>query len=134
VTRPILFYDGGCGLCHLSVRVLLAFDRAGALLFAPLQGEAFRELVPEAGRAALPDSLVLRTADGRLLMRSAAVLEGLRLVGGPARWLAAMARVVPAPLADHLYDGVARVRRRLVRPPADVCPAVSAALRSRFLP
>ena len=133
-THAVLFYDAGCGLCHLSVRVLLALDPAGALCFAPLGGGTFRGLVPEAERAALPDSLVLRTADGRLLVRSAAVLESLRLAGGPARWLAAAARVVPLPLADRLYDGVARVRRRLVRPPAGVCPAVPPGLRARFLP
>jgi len=134
LTRAVLFYDGGCGLCHLSVRALLALDRAGALRFAPLGGETFLELVPEAERAALPDSLVLRTADGRLRVRSAAVLESLRLVGGPARGLAATARVVPRPLADRLYDGVACLRRRLAGPPAGVCPAVRAALRARFLP
>jgi predicted DCC family thiol-disulfide oxidoreductase YuxK len=133
-TRAVLFYDGGCGLCHLSVRALLALDRRGRLLFAPLEGGTFRELVPEAERAARPDSLVLRTADGRLLVRSAAVLESLRLLGGPARWLAAAARVVPRPLADRLYDRVARARRRLFRPPSAACPAVAPALRARFLP
>lgn len=133
-TRAVLFYDGGCGLCHLSVRALLALDRRGALAFAPLGGATFRELVPEAERAALPDSLVLRTADGRVLVRSAAVLESLQLVGGPARGLAAAARVVPRRLADRLYDRVARVRRRLFRPPAGGCPVVEPARRSRFLP
>jgi predicted DCC family thiol-disulfide oxidoreductase YuxK len=133
-TRVVLFYDGGCGLCHLSVRALLAFDRRGALAFAPLEGGTFRELVPEAERAALPDSLVLRTADGRLQVRSAAVLESLALLGGPARWLAAAARVLPRPLADRLYDAVARVRRRLFPSPAGACPVVGPAQRSRFLP
>jgi predicted DCC family thiol-disulfide oxidoreductase YuxK len=133
-TRAVLFYDGGCGLCHRSVRALLALDRAGALRFAPLGGETLRELVPEVERAALPDSLVLRTADGRLLVRTAAVVESLRLLGGPAGSLAAMARVVPRPLADRLYDLVARVRRRLIRPPAGACPAVGPVLRARFLP
>jgi predicted DCC family thiol-disulfide oxidoreductase YuxK len=133
-TPAVLFYDGGCGLCHLSVRALLALDRRGVLCFAPLEGETFRELVPEVERGALPDSLVLRTADGHLLVRSAAVLESLRLVGGPARGLAAAARVVPRPLADRLYDLVARARRRLFRPPASACPDVPPALRGRFLP
>jgi predicted DCC family thiol-disulfide oxidoreductase YuxK len=133
-TRAVLFYDGGCGLCHLSVRALLALDRRATLAFAPLGGETFRALVPEAGRAALPDSLVLRTPDGRLLVRSAAVLESLRVAGGPARGLAAAARVVPLPLADRLYDLVARARRRLFRPTAGDCPVVPPRLRARFLP
>jgi predicted DCC family thiol-disulfide oxidoreductase YuxK len=109
-------------------------DRTGALRFAPLGGPTFGERVPEAARAALPDSLVLRTADGRLLVRSAAVLEGLRLLGGFGKVLAGMARVVPTPLADRLYAGVARVRSRLFPPPADACPRVPPGLRERFLP
>ena len=102
--------------------------------FAPLGGKTFRELVPEAERAALPDSLVLRAADGRLRVRSAAVLESLRLVGGPAKGLATIARVVPRSLADRLYDGVARVRSRLFAAPRDACPFVAPRLRERFLP
>ena len=51
---------------------------------------------------ALPDSLVLRTTDGRLLVRSAAVLESLRLAGGLARGLAAIAGLCPpgSPIAS----------------------------------
>jgi predicted DCC family thiol-disulfide oxidoreductase YuxK len=116
------------------VRLLLALDRKGALRFAPLGGELFRRLVPEAERAELPDSLVLLTVDGLLRVRSAAVLGGLRLAGGPARALAAVLEVVPRPLADRLYAGVAKVRRHLLAPPRDACPPVRPGLRERFLP
>jgi predicted DCC family thiol-disulfide oxidoreductase YuxK len=109
-------------------------DRTGALRFAPLGGPTFGERVPEAARATLPDSLVLRAADGRLLVRSAAVLESLRLLGGLGKVLAGMARVVPTPLADRLYAAVARVRSRLFPPPADACPRVPPGLQERFLP
>jgi predicted DCC family thiol-disulfide oxidoreductase YuxK len=90
--------------------------------------------VGEAERAGLPDSLVLRTAEGLLLVRSAAGLESLRRVGGPGMGLAAIAGLVPTRLADRLYDAVARARSRLVEAPADACPAVPVALRGRFLP
>ena len=89
--------------------------------------------MPEGERAALPDSLVLRNADGRLLVRSAAVLESLRGVGGPGKSLAAIAGLVPTRLADRLYDAVARARSRIFEAPDDACPAVPAALRKRFL-
>lgn len=90
--------------------------------------------MPDKERGALPDSLVLRTADGRVRVRSKAVLESVRQVGGPWVIAAALGALVPRPLADRLYDGVARVRRRLLRPPTGVCPAVPARLRGRFLP
>lgn len=84
-------------------------------------------------RRTLPDSLVLRTADGRLLVRSAAVLESLRQAGGPARGLAAIAGTVPSGLADRLYDFVTRVRGRWFAAPTTTCP-VGGADRSRILP
>jgi predicted DCC family thiol-disulfide oxidoreductase YuxK len=104
------------------------------LSFAPLGGETFLEGVPGHVRATLPDSLVLLTADGRLRVRSAAVVEGLRLAGGAARTLAAVLRRVPTPLADGAYNLVARVRRALFRPPGSACPVVAPSRRARFLP
>jgi predicted DCC family thiol-disulfide oxidoreductase YuxK len=104
------------------------------LRFAPLGGETFRSLVPERERGALPDSLVLRAPDGRLQVRSRAVLGSLRLAGGPWLAVAAALGLVPRPLADRLYDGVARLRHRLFRRPADACPAVPPRLRARLLP
>jgi predicted DCC family thiol-disulfide oxidoreductase YuxK len=131
---PVVFYDGGCGLCHAAVRLLLRLDRHGRLRFAPLGGETFAALVPEPARRALPDSLVLREADGRLTVRSAAALDALRVTGGIGAALAALARVVPRALADGVYDGVARTRRRLFAPPPEACPRVPPRLRERFLP
>lgn len=121
-------------MCHLSVRLLLRLDRAGTLRFAPLGGETFLAAVPGSDRAALPDSLVLHAADGRLLVRSAAVVEALRLAGGVSRALAAVLRVLPVPLADGVYDLVALARRRLFRKPGSACPVVPAAERARLLP
>jgi predicted DCC family thiol-disulfide oxidoreductase YuxK len=133
--QEILFYDGGCGLCHRAVRFVLAFDRDGrAFRFAPLGGATFLERVPEAERSGLPDSLVLRTEEGALLTRSAAVLHVLRRLGGFFRLLAALGGIVPGVLRDALYDFVARVRFRLFARPDDVCPLVPRDQRARFLP
>jgi predicted DCC family thiol-disulfide oxidoreductase YuxK len=131
----LLFYDGGCGLCHRAVRFLLAVDREGrAFRFAPLGGATFEEQVPEGERAGLPDSLVLRTEEGSLLTRSAAVLHMLRRLGGFWRFLAVLGGIVPRFLRDTLYDFVARVRFRLFARPDDWCPVVPKEQRARFLP
>jgi predicted DCC family thiol-disulfide oxidoreductase YuxK len=90
--------------------------------------------VGDAPRRTLPDSLVLRTADGRLLVKSAAVLESLRRARGVARGLAAIAGLVPSGLADRLYDVVARRRGRWFAEPSSTCPVVGRADRSRLLP
>jgi predicted DCC family thiol-disulfide oxidoreductase YuxK len=128
-----LFYDGHCGLCHRAVRFVLAEDASGgAFRFAPLGGETFAGLVPAARRAALPDSLVVGAADGALLVRARAVLHIGQRLGGWWRVLATVAGMVPAPVLDRLYDGVARVRHRVFAAPVAACPLVPASLAARF--
>jgi predicted DCC family thiol-disulfide oxidoreductase YuxK len=128
-----LFYDGHCGLCHRFVRFVLFEDRSGsAFRFAPLQGDEFQAVVPPAERGALPDSLVVRTIEGRLLTRSTAVIHLLGRLGGVWRLLGGALVVVPRGLRDAVYDGVAHIRYRLFGRPADVCPLVPADVRARF--
>ncbi len=129
----LVFYDGACGFCHASVRFLLREDVDGrAFRFAPLQGALFARSVGEAERAHLPDSIVLRAADGSLRVRSAALLESGAALGGLWRPLAALARLVPRALRDAVYDGVARVRGRFFRKPAGLCPLLPPQWMKRF--
>jgi predicted DCC family thiol-disulfide oxidoreductase YuxK len=131
--KATVFYDGHCGLCHGFVRFLVAEDRAGqGLEFSPLEGKLFTSAVPEARRAGFPDSLVVRTDGGHLLLRSAAVRHVLARLGGMWRLVAALAALVPQNLLDACYDGIARVRRNLFRAPAESCPLVPPDLRERF--
>lgn len=130
----LLFYDGTCGLCHRWVVFVLQRDRDGsAFRFSPIGGVAWSEAIEPPLREALPDSLVLRTADGRTLLRSGAVLHIAERLGGGWRMLARLAGLLPRWLLDLGYDGVARVRKRLFRPPMGSCPIVPEALRGRFL-
>jgi predicted DCC family thiol-disulfide oxidoreductase YuxK len=129
----VVYYDGACGFCHANVRLLLREDRDGtAFRFAPLQGARFAREVPAAARAGLPDSIVLRTDDGRLLTKSAALLEIGDALGGLWRLLAALGRWIPRPLRDAAYDAVARVRGRLFRKPDGLCPRLPPGWASRF--
>jgi predicted DCC family thiol-disulfide oxidoreductase YuxK len=131
--RYIVFYDGGCGLCHAGVRFLARRDRDGVFAFAPLDGETFTRLV---GRSPdpRPESFVLRTPDGRLLYRSAAAFRALGRLRGPWPAVARIAGALPRRLTDFGYDLVARMRSRLFARPTGVCPVLPPELRDRFLP
>jgi predicted DCC family thiol-disulfide oxidoreductase YuxK len=134
-TPEMLFYDGHCGFCHRAVKFALKHDKTGkAFRFAPLQGETFSALVPASERPTLPDSVIVRTAEGVLLVRSAAFIHILRRLGGGWRALAAILAVVPRALRDAAYDFVARVRYRIFGRRDDVCPIVPVELRKRFDP
>jgi len=129
----MMFYDGHCGLCHRAVRFVLAEDREGKLFrFAPLQGETFQRLVALEQRKTLPDSVVVMTTDGRLLVRSEAFLHILRRLGGAWKVLAMVLGVAPRGWCDLVYDFVARVRFRVFGRREDLCPVMPPELRARF--
>jgi len=130
-----LFYDGHCGLCHRAVKFVLRHDRGGtAFRFAPLQGRTFQDALPLEQRAGLPDSMVLRTVDGKLLVRSDAWLRILARLGRGWRILGGVLRVIPRPVRDCSYDLVAAIRFRVFGRREELCPVVPAELRERFDP
>ncbi len=130
-----LFYDGRCGLCHRSVQFVLKHDREGKCFrFAPLQGETFQDKVPEDQRVRLPDSMVLLTRDGGLLLRSDALIHILRRLGGGWSFGAALLAAIPRAVRDFFYNWIARIRYRLFGRRDDLCPLVPADLRARFDP
>ncbi len=132
---PRLFYDGHCALCHRAVRLVLQRDRRRPpVLISPIGGEAYSRLVPDHSRESLPDSVVVLTPDGGLLVRSQAALYLMRRLSGAWRILAALGALVPRRLGDRLYDAVARRRRRWFGTTDEVCPALPPALRGRFEP
>lgn len=136
-----LYYDGDCGFCHNSVRLILAEEVATPpalrLRFAPLAGETFAQEMAahsEIDPEALPDSIVLVLEDGRLLTRASAALEIAARLGGFWRAIAALGRRLPLGPLDRLYDTVARVRKRIFATPSDACPILPPDLRARFDP
>jgi len=135
-TNPeLLFYDGHCGLCHRAVKFVLKHDRSGnAFRFAPLQGSTFQSRVFPEQRAALPDSIVVLTDAGSLLVRSDAFVHILRRLGAGWSLLSGLVDVIPRPLRDLAYDFIARVRYRVFGRRDDLCPVVPPNLRARFDP
>lgn len=122
-----LLYDGTCALCHGVVRLVLAEDARGECFhFAPLT------VLPESERRMLPDSFVVRTADGRTLLRSEAVLHVMRRLGGWWRLAAEIGRFIPRPLRDFAYSCVAATRKRIFGTKAEACPLMPRHLRARF--
>jgi predicted DCC family thiol-disulfide oxidoreductase YuxK len=140
----LVLYDGVCGLCNRTVRLLLRIDRRRVLAFAPLQGQTAAQLAARHGfpiAAAGEDSLALRSIvyvrsfglkHERAHLKSDAVLRILGDVGG-AWSLLAVFRVVPRLLRDPLYDWVARHRYRWFGR-YDSCPLPPPDQRARFLP
>jgi predicted DCC family thiol-disulfide oxidoreductase YuxK len=131
----LLFYDGHCALCHDAVKFVLKHDRSGdAFRFAPLQGSAFQSRIAPEQRASLPDSIIVLTNEGTILVRSDAFLHVLRRLGGIWRFWESFLAVIPRPLRDLGYDFIARIRYRVFGTRDDLCPVIPPELRTRFDP
>jgi predicted DCC family thiol-disulfide oxidoreductase YuxK len=131
--REVVFYDGHCGLCQSWIQLLLEEDRReGAFVFAPLGGKTFHELLSPEVRSGLPDSIVVLSSDGRVLVKSVAILRLAERMGGGWRILALLGNLIPRAIADAAYDGVARVRRVLPLG-IPVCRRVPGQFRARLL-
>ncbi len=109
-----MFFDGECGFCQKSVRFVYEYDERGLIEFAPLQGHFATELglqrYAEKGGGSL---VVLREQDGEVFMKSDALVELGKALGGVFYILAMMLSGLPPRFRNGAYDLVARNRYRL---------------------
>lgn len=128
--RPVVLFDGVCGLCNRFVDWLIRHDDTGVLSFAPLQGPHGEKLVPAGDSDDRLDSVVLMDY-GKTYRRSSAALRAIALLGWP--WnLVKLFLIVPRPIRDAVYRFVAANRYRWFGK-REACRVLSAAERSRFL-
>lgn len=118
--RPVMLYDGACGLCARGVQFILRHERAPTLRFAALDSDFARAVFARPGAPALPaDTFALVTSDG-IHFRSEAALRCAAHLRAPWRWLRIF-RWVPRRLRDALYDAVATRRLRFFGKAGDAC-------------
>lgn len=130
-THPVLFFDGVCGLCDVTVQWLLLRDAAGVLRFAPLQGETAARVLPPADAQDLR-SVVLVDEQG-VHRRSRAAIRTLRHLGGRYRTYARLLWLVPGPVREVLYKLISKTRYRLWGK-KDLCRLPKPGESDRFLP
>jgi predicted DCC family thiol-disulfide oxidoreductase YuxK len=132
-TKPILFYDGDCGLCHRFVVFILKHEVEAVVQFAPLQGDTFRANFSKAEVIEFPDSLILLTESNELLTLSDAAVYAMKTLSPGWRRLGKVMGVFPKPLRDFGYRCIAAIRKKIFKKPDGVCPLVAPELRERFL-
>jgi predicted DCC family thiol-disulfide oxidoreductase YuxK len=129
--HPVVFFDGDCTICNASVDFLLKHDKRNEFLFAPLQGETARALLPPLPTNSDDWSMMLVDERGTY-DRSDAALRVVARLGGP--WaLAGLALHLPRWLRDSAYRLIARNRYRVFGH-HDTCRVPTEAERARFLP
>jgi predicted DCC family thiol-disulfide oxidoreductase YuxK len=133
VSRPVVYYDGLCGLCDGFVRFVVARDPEARFRFAPLQGETARARL---GGSLTQDTLrtVVLEEDpaAPVRVKSDAALAIVAGLGGGWK-LVPVLRIVPRPIRDWVYDVIARHRFRWFGR-REECRVPSPEERARFLP
>jgi predicted DCC family thiol-disulfide oxidoreductase YuxK len=129
--RPLVLFDGTCGLCNRLVDFVLRRDPKGVFTYVPLQSPTGRSIV---SRHELPtDDLtsIVLVRGARVDRYSTAVLEILRCLGGSWSLLSGLI-LVPPPLRDMAYEFVA-VRRLRWFGRLDACRVPTPEEQRRFL-
>jgi predicted DCC family thiol-disulfide oxidoreductase YuxK len=110
VPRDICYFDGKCGMCRRSARVIRRLDWLGRLEFRDMTAEGARDL-PVAWDLAM-QGMPMRTARGKVLVGFPAVRRAL--VQTPPGCLPALIAYIPgiSHLLAWVYRGVALRRGR----------------------
>lgn len=109
--RPILFFDGVCGLCNSTIDFLIRHDTRRVFRYAPLQGETAQQLL-DADMIRQLKTFVYLSEQGEY-RRSAAIVRMLWRLGGIWKLAAAALWIIPLPLRDLGYRTISASRYRL---------------------
>jgi len=129
--KPVIFFDGVCGMCNAFVDLMLRADRKHIFLFAPLQGSTALAMLPPLGNDAREWSMIYVDEAG-VHNQSDASLEVYRRLGGIWGMLGLL-RFVPRWLRNPVYRLIARNRYRWFGK-KDACRIPSKEEQLRFLP
>lgn len=110
--KPIIVYDGFCGLCSGWVRYVLRHDRAGAYRFLSAQSPLGHALYVHYGLDPTDYETNILIAEGMAWYKSEACIRMAEGLGFPSS-LAAVFRILPLALRDRLYNVLARNRLRI---------------------
>ena len=108
--EKVIIYDGECNLCLNVVRFIRRHTTDGAFIFVPQQSPDGQSLIR---KFLVPDrdtSSVIYITGGKYLLRSAAVLNIFRDMGGLWKLLYLFI-IFPPFIRDAVYRLVARLRK-----------------------
>jgi predicted DCC family thiol-disulfide oxidoreductase YuxK len=128
---PVLLYDGVCYLCNGLVRFTIRWDRKKKINFASLQSDTGKAYLKALSLPTDDLNTLVYIRAGEHFIRSTAVLEILKDLGGFWRSFYIFI-LIPKCLRDPVYRLVARLRYRIFGK-RDSCKLPSPETRDRFL-
>lgn len=127
--RPVIFFDGVCGLCNGFVDFVISHDKKNLFLFSPLQSEYAKKQLPSHLTQDLTSVVLI--INGETYTKTNAVLRVMKELGGAYKILT-IGRYLPTFLRNQIYDLVASNRYRLFGK-KETCRLPTEEERQRFL-
>jgi len=127
----ILLFDGKCNLCNSLVKFVIRKDKNARIRFASLQSDTGKLLLTDAGLNADSADTVVYFSSDKVFVRSAAVLNLLKDLGGG--WILFYSLVIiPSFIRDFFYNIIAKNRYRIFGR-RETCMVPSKDIESRFI-
>jgi predicted DCC family thiol-disulfide oxidoreductase YuxK len=126
--KPIIFFDGVCNLCNTSVQWIIRKDKKNVFHFASLQSNTAKTLL---GNNPMQYNSIVLYNNGKVFIKSTAVLHVLKLMGLPFRLLYVLI-VVPTFIRNAVYNFVGKNRYKWFGK-TDTCLMPSKELMDKFL-
>ncbi len=127
----LILFDGVCNLCNGFVNFVIDRDSQNHFKFAPLQSQMGQKILQDFNLQTTDFQTVILLKDNKILKKSDAVLEIVKYLDGPLRFLQ-YTKIIPRFLRDLVYDFVAANRYRFFGK-QDTCRIPTPELKSKFL-
>lgn len=127
----IILFDGFCNLCCFSVQFIIKRDSESQFKFAPIQSIIGQELLSQYNISSLKVDSIIYLKDDRYFLRSSAVLNILKDLGGGWR-LFYLLIVIPKFIRYFVYSVIARTRYKIFGK-RDKCMVPDEKIKNRFL-
>lgn len=109
---PILLFDGNCNLCDRMVTFVLRHDTSKAISFSALQSDTGKSLIELCGLSPGDNKSVVYIKENRYFIRSAAVLNIFKDLGGGWRMFYALI-IIPSFIRDLFYSIISNTRYKI---------------------
>ena len=126
----IILFDGTCAFCEGSVRFIATRDH-GYFRFGASQNPEGQALLEKLGTSREAARSLILIDDDRVYLRSEAALRIAQRLNAPWKYAGALL-MVPRPVRDLVYRGVAAVRYRLAGR-SNACEIPPPEIRSRLI-
>ena len=126
----IILFDGTCAFCERSVRLIASRDN-GYFRFGASQNPGGRAMLEQFGTTREAANSIILIDEGRIYLRSDAVLRIARRMNAPWKY-AGVFLWVPRPVRDAVYAVVAAIRLRLAGT-SNACEIPPKEIRDRLI-